>query len=96
MDQYDQVQEAAKTIRSKWTGKPRVGTITVSASHQGGYVIIRIADDGRGLDTEAIRHKAVEKGLISEIDAEQAKSTLHILLKYQSDIAKATKELSAT
>jgi len=33
---------------------------------------------------------------VQTIDAEQAKSTLHILLKYQSDIAKATKELSAT
>ena len=50
-------------------GKPAAGTITLSASHQGGYIIIRIADDGRGLDTDAIRRKAVEKGLISEAEA---------------------------
>ena len=50
-------------------GKPSAGTITLSASHQGGYIIIRIADDGRGLDTDAIRRKAVEKGLISELEA---------------------------
>jgi two-component system chemotaxis sensor kinase CheA len=52
-------------------GKPRAGTITLSASHQGGYVIIRIADDGRGLDTRAIRRKAVEKGLLTEAEAEE-------------------------
>ena len=50
-------------------GKPAAGTITLSASHQGGYIIIHIADDGRGLDTHAIRQKAVEKGLISEAEA---------------------------
>ena len=52
-------------------GKPRVGTITLSASHQGGYVIVRIADDGRGLDTQAIRRKAVEKGILTEAEAEE-------------------------
>ena len=47
-------------------GKPAAGTITLSASHQGGYIIIRIADDGRGLNTAAIRAKAVEKGVLSQ------------------------------
>ena len=46
-------------------GKPRVGTIHLSAVHSGAYVVIRIKDDGKGLDREAILAKAIEKGLIS-------------------------------
>ncbi|MGE5893213.1 MAG: chemotaxis protein CheA [bacterium] len=45
-------------------GKSRTGTILLSASHSGPYVFIRIKDDGRGLDREAIRMKAIENGLI--------------------------------
>ncbi|BCA80676.1 chemotaxis protein CheA [Desulfuromonas sp. AOP6] len=47
-------------------GKPRLGTIHLSAEHSGDSVIIRIQDDGGGLNREAIRQKAVERGLISE------------------------------
>jgi two-component system chemotaxis sensor kinase CheA len=46
------------------TGKPRHGTILLSAEHSGAHVLIRVADDGAGMDAEAIRRKAVEKGLI--------------------------------
>jgi len=45
-------------------GKMRQGEIHLSATHSGGFVIIQITDDGKGLDAEAIRRKAVEKGLI--------------------------------
>jgi two-component system chemotaxis sensor kinase CheA len=45
-------------------GKSRRGTIRLSAAHTGSNVVITITDDGRGLDPEAIRAKAVEKGLI--------------------------------
>jgi two-component system chemotaxis sensor kinase CheA len=45
-------------------GKSRRGTIHLSASHSGPNVIISIRDDGAGLDAEAIRIKAVEKGII--------------------------------
>ena len=45
--------------------KPRAGTIHLSAVHSGAYVVIRIKDDGKGLDREAILLKAVEKGLVS-------------------------------
>ncbi len=48
------------------TGKPVQGSITLSAAHAGGEVVIEIHDDGRGLDPEVIRRKAVEKGLISK------------------------------
>jgi two-component system chemotaxis sensor kinase CheA len=51
-------------------GKPEVGTITLSAFHEGGLVIVEIADDGRGLDAARIRAKAIQLGLVSEADAE--------------------------
>jgi two-component system chemotaxis sensor kinase CheA len=50
-------------------GKPREGTVHLSAVHSGANVLVRISDNGAGLDPEAIRKKAVEKGLIAS-DAE--------------------------
>ncbi|MBS9479288.1 hybrid sensor histidine kinase/response regulator [Ancylobacter radicis] len=50
-------------------GKPDKGTIRLSAYHEGGHVILEISDDGRGLDVERIKVKAVENGLCSEADA---------------------------
>jgi two-component system chemotaxis sensor kinase CheA len=49
-------------------GKPRRATIRLTASRQGGYVVIEIADDGRGLDAARIKAKALEAGLVSESD----------------------------
>lgn len=46
-------------------GKSRKGRICLTASHCGDRVVIGISDDGRGLDTERIRNKAVERGVIS-------------------------------
>lgn len=45
-------------------GKPETGTIHLEASHEGGSVVIRISDDGRGLDTQRILAKARERGLV--------------------------------
>ncbi|MEW6564198.1 MAG: chemotaxis protein CheA [Spirochaetota bacterium] len=47
-------------------GKPRRGTISLSALHSGAYVLIRVSDDGAGMNRERIYAKAVEKGLISD------------------------------
>jgi two-component system chemotaxis sensor kinase CheA len=58
-------------------GKPRRGTIRLTASRQGGYVVIEIVDDGRGLDAARIKAKALEAGLISEPDV-SAKSQAEI------------------
>jgi two-component system, chemotaxis family, sensor kinase CheA len=52
-------------------GKPEKGTIRLSAYHEGGHIIIEIADNGRGLDTGRIRAKAVASGLAA--DSEIAK-----------------------
>jgi two-component system, chemotaxis family, sensor kinase CheA len=52
-------------------GKAAKGTIRLSAWHQGGHIIIEISDNGRGLDLDGIRSKAIEKGLATaaELDA---------------------------
>ena len=52
-------------------GKPESGRIRLSAYHEGGQIIIQIADDGRGLDTARIKAKAVAQGLVSEVDVEK-------------------------
>lgn len=48
----------------KTAGKDETGTITLSAKHAGGFVLISISDDGGGLNREAIKNKAIERGLI--------------------------------
>ena len=52
-------------------GKPEQGTIRLSAYHEGGHIIICIADNGRGLNTEKIKAKAVANGLVTEADLEK-------------------------
>ncbi|MDO6526846.1 chemotaxis protein CheA [Motilimonas sp. 1_MG-2023] len=46
-------------------GKPRKGVLRLNALHDSGHIVIQIADDGAGLDTDKIRKKAEEKGLIN-------------------------------
>lgn len=53
----------------KAQGKPEQGIILLAAEHSGGEVLIRITDDGRGMSTESIREKAIDRGLITK-DAE--------------------------
>ena len=51
-------------VREK-AGKPRSGVIKLSASHSGAYVLIQVSDDGKGLDRDAIRAKAIERGMLA-------------------------------
>ncbi|MBR1215748.1 hybrid sensor histidine kinase/response regulator [Bradyrhizobium sp. JYMT SZCCT0180] len=53
------------------SGKPEQGTIRLSAYHEGGHIIICIADNGRGLNTERIKAKALQNGLVSEAELEK-------------------------
>ena len=46
-------------------GKPNEGTVSLSAFHRGGSIIIEIKDDGKGLQKERILNKAIDKGLVS-------------------------------
>ncbi|MES2028914.1 MAG: hybrid sensor histidine kinase/response regulator [Pseudomonadota bacterium] len=52
-------------------GKPEQGTIRLSAYHEGGHILICIADNGRGLNTERIKAKAISNGLATEADIEK-------------------------
>lgn len=49
-------------------GKSKTGTIRLAAYHEGGHIIISIADDGKGLNTEKLREKALNLGLAPEVD----------------------------
>ncbi len=51
-------------------GKPETGTIKLKAYNEGNHIIIQVDDDGKGLDAEALKAKALEKGLISEKEAD--------------------------
>jgi two-component system, chemotaxis family, sensor kinase CheA len=53
------------------SGKPEQGTIRLSAYHEGGHIIICIADNGRGLNTERIKAKALTNGLVTEAELEK-------------------------
>ena len=52
-------------------GKPEQGTIRLSAHHEGGHIVICIADNGRGLNTDRIRSKALSNGLVTEAELEK-------------------------
>ena len=51
-------------------GKSRVGEVGLIARHEGNNVVIMITDDGAGIDADKIRRKAVEKGMISQSEAD--------------------------
>ena len=46
-------------------GKPRTGTVLLSAYHEGNHVVIEIKDDGAGMDPDKLKRKAIEKGVIT-------------------------------
>jgi two-component system chemotaxis sensor kinase CheA len=62
------VEAPADRVRA---GKSETGRITLNAYHEGGHIIIEISDDGRGLNVEKIKQKAIQNGLASESDLEQ-------------------------
>ena len=51
-------------------GKPRSGEVALIARHEGNNVVIMVTDDGKGIDADAIRRKAVEKGMVSQEEAD--------------------------
>lgn len=72
-------------------GKPEKGSISLSAYHRGGNIVIEISDDGRGLNRQKILEKALEKGMISDV-SEVAEQDIYrmILLPGLSTAEKVT------
>jgi two-component system chemotaxis sensor kinase CheA len=60
-------------------GKPEQGVVRLSAEHRNGRILIRVSDDGRGLNPEKVFNKAVENGLI-DADAELSKEEIEALI----------------
>ncbi|EOK5582513.1 chemotaxis protein CheA [Pseudomonas aeruginosa] len=52
-------------------GKPRVGQVVLSAEQEGDHIFLMITDDGKGMDAEVLRNKAVEKGLLERDAADR-------------------------
>ena len=51
------------------SGKSRAGTVSLSASHRGNSVVITVSDNGRGIDIDRVRRKAVANGLLAEAES---------------------------
>ncbi|MBE9515838.1 MAG: response regulator, partial [Proteobacteria bacterium] len=64
----------------KAAGKPEIGTISIDPVQQGNEVVIRVSDDGRGLNISAIRKKAIEQGLISSGSAISDEEVMQFIL----------------
>ncbi|MBL8940651.1 MAG: chemotaxis protein CheA [Archangium sp.] len=75
-------------------GKPAHGTITLSARHQGGNVVVDIVDDGAGLDTQRIFDKAVERGLLPAGEMPSAERVHELIFAAGFSTANAVTDLS--
>jgi two-component system, chemotaxis family, sensor kinase CheA len=51
-------------------GKEEIGTIQLKAYHEGNHIVIQIIDDGKGLDPDMLKQKSIEKGIITEKEAD--------------------------
>lgn len=72
-------------------GKPGKGIVRLSAYHEGGHIIIEIMDDGQGLNTEKIKQKALDNGLISEAEFEKMTEPQAAKLIFHAGLSTATK-----
>ena len=52
-------------------GKPRKGTVLLSAEQQGDQIMLSVSDDGKGIDADVLRQKMVEKGMMDELSAQR-------------------------
>lgn len=75
-------------------GKPKGGLILLSAEHSGGEVLIRITDDGRGMDPEVIRAKAIEKEIIQPDADLTRKETFKLIFEPGFSTAKEVTNVS--
>ncbi len=75
-------------------GKPAEGTVHLKAEHAGAHVLLKITDDGAGLDGEAIRRKALEKGLIASDAALSERDLFALILAPGFSTAKTVTSVS--
>lgn len=77
-------------------GKPEVGTIFLNAYQEGNNVVIKVGDDGNGIDTEAVKQKAIERGLVSPEQAENLsqKEIINFLFMPSFSMAKKVTDIS--
>jgi two-component system chemotaxis sensor kinase CheA len=77
-------------------GKPPQGTLRLAAYHQGNQVVIEISDDGRGIQVEKVRQRAVSQGLLAPAQAERLteSETLELILQPGFSTADEITELS--
>lgn len=77
-------------------GKPEVGTIALNAYQDGNNVIIEVKDDGNGIDVEAVRNKALDKGTITpeQAAAMTDKEVVDLLFKPSFSTAKKVSDIS--
>ena len=75
-------------------GKPRQGTVHLSAEHSGAHVFIHIEDDGRGIDSEGVKAKVIEKGLVSADASISDEEALHFLYAPGFSTAKTVTDVS--
>lgn len=80
----------------KERGKPETGSINLNAFQEGNNVIIEVGDDGNGIDTESIRHKAIERGLVTPEQAERLsqKEIIDFLFMPSFSMAKQITDIS--
>ncbi len=80
----------------KERGKPEVGTIRLKAFQEGNNVIIEVGDDGNGIDTEAVKSKAIERGLVTPEQAENLseKEIIDFLFMPSFSMAKKITDIS--
>ena len=70
-------------------GKPARGTVFLNAYHQGTQVVIEVRDDGRGIDLDLVRTRAVEKGIIKPEDAQRLSEQDALNLIFESGFSTA-------
>ncbi|WP_163533600.1 hybrid sensor histidine kinase/response regulator [Helicobacter suis] len=80
----------------KMLGKPETGRVELSAYNEGNHIVIKITDDGAGMDPEKLKTKAIEKGIITERDAAAMtdKEALNIIFKPGFSTAKVVSNVS--
>ncbi|WP_121036391.1 chemotaxis histidine kinase/response regulator CheAY2 [Helicobacter pylori] len=80
----------------KRLNKPETGKVQLSAYNEGNHIVIKISDDGKGLDPAMLKEKAVEKGVISERDAESMsdREAFNLIFKPGFSTAKAVSNVS--